>query len=217
MKKNEGCGSAGNHLVPMGSRAGFTLVELLVVIAIIGILVGLLLPAVQAARESGRRASCLNNLKQIGLATTQYETSQRQYPQNWGVVNSVGQDSNGQTTNDGGPTSLGMSWLTALLPYLEGTSLYTTTSYSVPNTSNVPNWYAMNYLNSSLSIGNLAASQTVFKTFLCPTDAGTQFKSLVFDGGNLLLGPTNYKACARQQLVRLGRRLHLLANRPQRE
>lgn len=61
-------------------RSGFTLVELLVVIAIIGVLVSLLLPAVQAAREAARRAACINNLKQLGLASTNFESAQRYFP-----------------------------------------------------------------------------------------------------------------------------------------
>jgi prepilin-type N-terminal cleavage/methylation domain-containing protein/prepilin-type processing-associated H-X9-DG protein len=67
------------------SRRAFTLVELLVVIAVIGILVALLLPAVQAARESGRRSQCVNNMKQIGLAVHQFENSHKFLPDSWYV------------------------------------------------------------------------------------------------------------------------------------
>ncbi len=87
-------------------RAGFTLVELLVVIAIIGILVALLLPAVQAAREAARRSQCQNNLKQIGLALQNVHDSEGALPQ-------------GVYTDPRDDNSAGLSWLTRLLPYVE--------------------------------------------------------------------------------------------------
>src|SRR5262245_31056425 len=73
-------------------RAGFTLVELLVVIAIIGILVALLLPAIQSAREAARRASCTNNLKNLGLAVLKYQDANKIFPTSEGWDESYTQD-----------------------------------------------------------------------------------------------------------------------------
>ncbi len=92
--------------------AGFTLVELLVVIAIIGVLVALLLPAVQAARESARRMSCANNLRQIGLACLNYESARGQFPMGSTIP---GPYSTGRSRN-------GLSWLVTVLPYIEQAS-----------------------------------------------------------------------------------------------
>jgi prepilin-type N-terminal cleavage/methylation domain-containing protein len=90
------------------SRSGFTLVELLVVIAIIGILVGLLLPAVQAAREAARRMQCSNNLKQIGFAILNYESTFKRFPPG----------------NLVGAAFTGLSVHARLLPFLEQANLY---------------------------------------------------------------------------------------------
>jgi prepilin-type N-terminal cleavage/methylation domain-containing protein len=87
--------------------AGFTLVELLVVIAIIGTLVGLLLPAVQAARESARRTTCGKNLKELGLALNNYVAAKRCFPP--GNLSLVG---------------TGYSWIAFILPYIEETASY---------------------------------------------------------------------------------------------
>jgi prepilin-type N-terminal cleavage/methylation domain-containing protein/prepilin-type processing-associated H-X9-DG protein len=76
--------NGGSAMTPTTRRhSGFTLVELLVVIAIIGILVALLMPAVQAARESGRRTQCTNHLRQLGLAATHYHDAMQQFPAGW--------------------------------------------------------------------------------------------------------------------------------------
>ncbi|MDA0659090.1 MAG: DUF1559 domain-containing protein [Planctomycetota bacterium] len=123
---------------------GFTLVELLVVIAIIGILVALLLPAVQAAREAARRSQCLSNLKQISLGFLNYESSHKQFAPGWTEDN----------INPRGKRSPVFGWGAHLLPFVEETPLYNQLDFRIPANSGTPGGVVENIdlIGSQLSI-----------------------------------------------------------------
>jgi len=136
------------------SSRGFTLIELLVVIAIIAILVGLLVPAVQTVREAANRASCSNNLKQIGLALHLYESDNGVFPPEWLVPSTADPAVPLSTAN------VGISVLTLILPYLEQNNLYV----QIDATKGVLNPANMPPANSAYSTG--------IKTYLCPSAPG---------------------------------------------
>ena len=140
-------------------QSGFTLVELLVVIAIIGILIGLLLPAVQSVRSAARRISCANKIRQLGLAVHNYHSAHRVFP-----VNQIGP---GVSDGNGGLGPGYYSWLVPLLPFLEQTNLYEQFDLSVNNGDGAS---SRDGFEISSSHPNAApASQTV-DAFLCPSD-----------------------------------------------
>jgi prepilin-type N-terminal cleavage/methylation domain-containing protein/prepilin-type processing-associated H-X9-DG protein len=128
----------------------FTLIELLVVIAIIAVLIALLLPAVQAAREAARRAQCVNNLKQLGLAAQNYVTSNNVFPPqtSWPTL-----AANTNPTNTAG-FAWGFTWYYALFPQLEQTQIFNAVNFSI----------------SPMDFGQLSAAAAKLSTLLCPSD-----------------------------------------------
>lgn len=145
---------------------GFTLVELLVVIAIIGVLVGLLLPAVQAAREAARRMSCQNNIRQLALAATNFESARKQLPGSNGTfIQSVA-----DIMVDPQPTPspvTQISWMTNLLPYIEQDSLYRAIIPSFDVTNDTRN---LNGLVTPTINTNPWVAQQRISLFRCPSD-----------------------------------------------
>jgi len=136
-------------------RKAFTLVELLVVIAIIGVLVALLLPAIQTAREAARRASCSNNLRQVGLALQNYHDTFKTFPPS-GFY--------GRPNSSGGNPQLAYhhTWVTAILPFLEQKPLYDAINFNLPA------------YNQTIPINgvNTPLQSVEVPTLRCPSDAG---------------------------------------------
>jgi prepilin-type N-terminal cleavage/methylation domain-containing protein len=181
-------GRSGSSLVParflaarakeslmVPRRLAFTLVELLVVIAIIGVLVALLLPAVQAARESARRSKCVNNLKQIGVAVHNYEITFRTFP-------------------IGAYDCCYGTWLLSSLPYIEQDSLYT--QYVRPGAMEGFGGASGADIRYGTAV-NLPVTRTQIATYTCPSDtksaslgiiSGVTFHNYVANYGNTVRG-----------------------------
>ena len=157
------------------NKRGFSLIELLVVIAIIGVLVALLLPAVQQAREAARRSQCKNNLKQLGLALLNYHDTANTFPPGWiAATPGVGHDKSGLN---------GFGWGTLILPYVDQGPL-------------------SGKFNPSLRINDPASNKALLNrslaTYRCPSDPDDQnwdYKSTTMPGTVLAnLAATNFVA-----------------------
>ena len=130
-------------------RSAFTLIELLVVIAIIAVLIALLLPAVQAAREAARRISCVNNLKQIGIALHNYHSTFDTFPTGGWIY----------IATQPNTINMNMGWSAAVLPWLEQPALYAGLNVGFPY--NDPT--------------NTTAAYTVLTVYLCPSEPRATF------------------------------------------
>jgi prepilin-type N-terminal cleavage/methylation domain-containing protein len=174
------------------SRAGFTLIELLVVIAIIGVLVALILPAVQQARESARRTQCINNLKQLGLAAQQYHDAYQTFPSGWFC------DTNDVNCVPYQAVPYMWNGFTGLFRYLENSNLWNDINFNLPPQfsnnvgSGTPTYFPQP--------DNATAIRNTLDVFVCPsnrqarsaptttsTSGGTANKNVV------RMGPLDYR------------------------
>jgi prepilin-type N-terminal cleavage/methylation domain-containing protein/prepilin-type processing-associated H-X9-DG protein len=153
-------------------RRAFTLIELLVVIAIIAVLIALLLPAVQAAREAARRAQCVNNLKQLGLAAQNYVSSNNVFPP--------------QTSfpSQAGGILLGFNWYYAIFPQLEQNAIFNSVNFSVSPASSVQYSAAVTKVSALLCPSESASQQLFASTNLFTLTSGTYYYSVSNYVGN---------------------------------
>jgi prepilin-type N-terminal cleavage/methylation domain-containing protein len=165
----------------VGGRYAFTLVELLVVIAIIGVLVSLLLPAVQAAREAARRMQCTNNLKQITLAAHNFHDTRNRLPPALMGPNSTLETLGGALSQDPWISSIALT-----LPFMEQSPTY---DLMLPEQTNMDLYWVSGAPNRQWSAngGSWAAAATVIPTLTCPSDYmnGDRGWRTIFCGYNL--------------------------------
>jgi prepilin-type N-terminal cleavage/methylation domain-containing protein/prepilin-type processing-associated H-X9-DG protein len=166
-------------------RHAFTLIELLVVIAIIGVLVGLLLPAVQKVRDAANRMKCENNLKQLALATHNYHNVFDHFPPGYNVpvsntdlrpTNNI--VTKGLASNPAPDPAKYYNWLIAILPYIEQQNLFAEFNIS-----------ANQYTNCN---GPTSPGATIVNTFLCPLNTMYQTQTYTTGGTTYYFGVTNY-------------------------
>ena len=163
-------------------RSGFTLIELLVVIAIIGVLIALLLPAVQAAREAARRAQCVNNLKQMGLALHNYQTQTGTFPPAC-ITHNADDVANGACGN----TTNGMQRMhgafTLILPFMEQTAPFNAINMTFPAGSSGGGLYFGVHPGQV----NSTAMNTIINSYICPSESSHRTKNSG-NAGDLLNG-----------------------------
>ena len=172
-KQRSNCFIEPFKMAPTSRRiqAGFTLVELLVVIAIIGILIGMLLPAVQSVRSAARRTSCSNNVRQLALAVHNFESGLQRFP-----VNQIGPGAE-KASAPGQFESGYYSWLVPLLPHLEQGNVHNLFDLSCSNGDG-------NDFRLSDAHANAEAVSTVIPAFLCPSDTPNDQNEVLFGSAN---------------------------------
>lgn len=168
------------------ARGGFTLVELLVVIAIIGVLIALLLPAVQQAREAARRMQCTNNMKQIALGMHNYHDTLQSFPS--GALAMASHQSNAANNNVWYRGKIG--WPALLLPFIEGQNLHERIDTSkLAWTSERGDGYFDEWGEHG-NTDNQFAAQNMPEMFVCPSAArrgsDSEFKDYAMNGGNVM-------------------------------